>query len=179
MAENLRPGAVIRPSSGGSGNDRIRSRRIVDVMRTAPASRRYQGFTLGEIVVVVVLTGILASMALVPLGRAVDRAAVRAASDELMTALAVGRQLAIMRSSYATATVDTLAGTVTVECSGDTVHRRAIETAHGVVLAGTRTTIRFSPNGLGYGVSNLRVIARRRSAADTVYVSRAGRARRA
>jgi hypothetical protein len=109
----------------------------------------------------------------------VDSAAVRAASDEVTTALAIGRQLAIMRSSYVTATVDTVAGTVTVECNGDTTHRRPIEAVHGVALAATRSTIRFSPNGLGYGVSNLRIIARRRQSADTIYVSRAGRVRRA
>ena len=141
-------------------------------------SGRHGGFTLIETVVVVVLAGLLASLALAPIGRAVDRAAVRAASDELITALAIGRQLAIMRSSFVTATVDTTAGSVTVECNGDTVHRRPIEGLHGVALAATRATIRFSPNGLGYGVSNLRVIARRRAAADTIFVSRAGRARR-
>lgn len=137
-----------------------------------------RGFTLVETLAALVLAGILTSIAFVPLTRAVDRASVRSASDELMTALAIARQVAIMRASQVTATLDTIAGTVTVECEGDTTHRRPVESLYGVSLAATRSTVRFSANGVGYGVSNLRVIARRRSAADTIYVSRAGRVRR-
>lgn len=144
--------------------------------RRLPLTRA--GFTLLEIIIVAAVVGVLVGFAMAPAGRAVDRASVRAASDEVMTALAVARQLAIMRSSYVTATLDTVAGTITVESDGDTSHRRPIESLHAVTLSATRSTIRFAPNGLGYGVSNLRVIARRRSAADTIYVSRAGRARR-
>ena len=143
----------------------------------APHIRR-AGFSLAEIVVVVTVVGVLVSLAFVPLGRAIDRASVRAASDEIATALAIARQLAVVRSSFVTATLDTLRGSVTVESGGDTVHHRPVESLHGVTLGTTRSTIRFAPNGLGYGASNLRVIARRRAAADTIFVSRVGRVRR-
>lgn len=147
-------------------------------MRIRRVRPRRLGFTLVEIVVVTAIVALLAGLATVPLRRAIDRASVRAASDELVTALAVARQLAIIRSAYVTATLDTAAGTITLESRGDTMYRRPVESLHAVTLSATRSSIRFSPNGLGYGVSNLRVIARRGAAADTVYVSRAGRARR-
>ena len=147
-------------------------------MRRLTRNHPQPGFTLAEIAVALVVIGVLASIALVPVSRAVDRASVRAASDEVMTALAIGRQLAIMRASHVTTTIDTIAGTITVECEGDTSYRRPVEALHRVSLAATRPTVRLAPNGVGYGVSNLRVIARRRSAADTIYVSRAGRVRR-
>jgi len=36
----------------------------------------------------------------------------------------------------------------------------------------------YAPNGLGYGASNLTVVLRRGSAAETIFVSRLGRVRR-
>ena len=147
-------------------------------MRSPPPPRHQRAFTVIEMVVVVAIAGLLTGLALVPVGRAVDRASVRAASDEIATAFAIGRQTAIMRSGFVTGTIDTIGGTITVESGGDTVHRRRLEDLHGVALSVTRADFRFAPNGLGYGVSNLRVIARRRSAADTIYVSRVGRVRR-
>lgn len=136
------------------------------------------GFTIVEITIVLAIVGVLTSLTIMPVGRALDRASVRAASDEIATALAVGRQLAITRATYVTGTIDTLAGTITIEAGGDTTHRRQLEAIHSVSLAITRPTIRFAPNGLGYGVSNLRVVVTRRTAADTLYVSRTGRVRR-
>lgn len=140
--------------------------------------RATHGFTVIELLVVLTITVLLTGLAVAPIGRAVDRASVRAASDEMATAFAIGRQTAVMRSSYVTGTIDTIAGTITIESGGDTVHRRPLEETHRVTLSVTRPSLRFAPNGLGYGVSNLRVIARRRSAADTIYVSRVGRVRR-
>jgi type IV fimbrial biogenesis protein FimT len=178
MAENLRLGADFRFPAEAGDDGAAHSRRILSGMRIGNLHSARKGFTLVEVIVVAAIVGVLVGFAMVPAGQAMDRASVRAASDELMTALAVARELAIMRSAYVTATLDTTAGTITVESGGDTVHSRPVKLLHSVTLSATRSTIRFSPNGLGYGVSNLRVIARRRSAADTIYVSRTGRARR-
>ncbi len=178
MAENLRLGADFRPPSDADGDGHRRSALILRGMHHREPRSPRSGFTLAEIVVVVAIVGVMAGLAIVPAGRALERASVRAASDELMTALAVARQVAIMRSAYVVATIDTIAGSITIEADGDTTYRRPVESLHAVRLSVTRSTIRFAPNGLGYGVSNLRVIARRRSAADTIFVSRAGRARR-
>ena len=178
MAENLGRGADFRPPSKARDDGAVQSVSNLLRMRSRTRQPTPPGFTLVEMIVVAAVVGLLAGLALAPASRALDRASVRAASDELMTALAVARQLAIMRSAYVTATLDTTAGTITIESNGDTAHRRPVESLHSVTLSATRSTIRFAPNGLGYGVSNLRVIARRRSAADTIYVSRAGRARR-
>ena len=151
---------------------------ILPGMQTRGKQGMRSGFTLVEIILVAAVAGMLVGLAMVPARRAMDRASVRAASDELMAALAIARQLAITRSDYLTATLDTVAGTITLESRGDTAYRRRVESLHAVTLSATRPTIRFAPNGLGYGVSNLRIIARRRSAADTIFVSRTGRARR-
>lgn len=178
MAENLRPCAAIRPPPRCPGAGVPPPLPHHAGMRATALSSSRHGFTFVEILAALALVGIVTSIAFVPLTRAVDRASVRSASDELMTALAIARQVAIMRASQVTATLDTVAGTITIECEGDTTYRRPVESLYGVTLAATRPTVRFSANGVGYGVSNLRVIARRRSAADTIYVSRAGRARR-
>lgn len=136
------------------------------------------GFTVPELTLVLAIIGVLASLALVPGGRAVDRASVRAASDEIATAIATARQLALMRGAYVTATIDTTEGRIAIETEGELTHTRQLEAIHKVSLAATRTTIRFAPNGLGHGVSNLRIVVRRRTAADTIFVSRTGRVRR-
>lgn len=136
------------------------------------------GFTLPELALVLAIVGILASLALVPAGRAVDQASVRAASDEIASAIAAARQLALMRGAFVTATIDTVDGRIAIETEGELTRTRELEAIHHVSLSATRTTIRFAPNGLGHGVSNLRIIARRRTAADTIFVSRTGRVRR-
>ena len=52
------------------------------------------------------------------------------------------------------------------------------ELRYGVNFSTTRDSIAFTSGGLGYGAANTQIILRRGVAADTIAVSRLGRARR-
>jgi hypothetical protein len=74
--------------------------------------------------------------------------------------------------------LDTAAATLLVRAGADTAMQRDLHARHGITLSATRDSMSFAPDGLGYGAANLSVISRRGSAAETVFVSRLGRARR-
>lgn len=139
--------------------------------RPAPA------FTVLELVVVMSIGAVVAAIAIPRAGRFLDRLRVRAAMTDVRECFAAARHLAIMRDTRAAVLLDSAADAVRVVIGGDTVLRRALGTEHGVELLATRDSMAFTPIGLGYGAANLRVIARRRSAAETLYVSRMGRVR--
>jgi hypothetical protein len=64
-----------------------------------------------------------------------------------------------------------------VSLGTDTVRKRDIGAEHGVELSATRVRMSYSAMGIGYGAANLSAVVRRRSAVDTVFVSRLGRVR--
>ena len=59
-----------------------------------------------------------------------------------------------------------------------TISHRRLGSSHGVSLSSSRDSMAYAPNGLGHGASNLTVVLRRGSAAETLFVSRLGRVRR-
>lgn len=130
-----------------------------------------------ELSVVMAIAGLLAVLALPPLARAIDGLSTHGAIEETEAACVLARHTALERATFATVTFDTLAGTVTVTAAGDTVARRTLGARHGIVLEASRPAVTFAPNGLGYGAANVRVIAARGRAADTLYISRLGRVR--
>lgn len=136
-----------------------------------------RGVSLLEISFVLALVGVLLGTVTPGLKHFADRARVDAATHEIARLYDGARFRAVHRGRFVTVTVDTLAGTVSVEESGTGGVRREMEVAHGVALRVTRRVTTFSPTGLGYGAANTSVIVRRGSAADTVVVSRLGRLR--
>lgn len=133
--------------------------------------------TLPELLIALVLLGLLAAFALRAGAPLVDAARVRSAGDELRAAYATARGLAELRAERAAVRVDVAAGTVVVHLRADTALRRPLTALYGVRLATTRDSMAYAPSGLGWGAANLRVIATRGAAADTVTVSRLGRVR--
>ncbi len=137
------------------------------------------GYTLAELLVVVVLVGLAASVALPPLARALDRAAVREAADRYAALHLRTRRLAAARGSLARLELDSAAGTATLAARAapvwDTV---AVQSFGTVVFSASQPVVTFSPVGLGFGLSNSRIVFRRRAAADTVTLSRTGRLKR-
>ena len=109
--------------------------------------------------------------------RAVDRIVVQNATMAIAGACALARGAAIMRSSYATVTIDTIDAAVFVTSGADTLLARLLGDDGSVTLRASRTTVTYGPTGLGYGASNTRVIASRGDAADTLFTSRLGRVR--
>jgi hypothetical protein len=73
--------------------------------------------------------------------------------------------------------IDTATSSVSLRSRGESVRLDPVGRTYGVVLSATRDSIAFDARGLGYGAANLTLVARRGSAADTLVVSRLGRAR--
>jgi prepilin-type N-terminal cleavage/methylation domain-containing protein len=139
-----------------------------------------RGFTLPELATVVAIMGVLASVVMPPLGRALDRAAVQEGVERFASAHATTRELAISRGTLARLELDREAHTVTVSVlrtakAWDTVATYPLGSAQ---IACTNPTMVFNPIGIGHGASNTRVIFSRGAAADTVTTSRTGRLRR-
>lgn len=138
----------------------------------------HRGTTLPETIVVLCLLGILAVVAGLRVVSFRDRISVRGAATEAATTFALARRWALSRSVRTAVGIDTATATLTVRSYSDTVARRALGASHGVTLAATRDSMAYAPNGLGYGASNLTLVLRRGTRAETLVVSRLGRVRR-
>ena len=136
------------------------------------------GTTLLELIVVLSVVGVLAGVAFVPASRFVDGIRVRDATAAVLGACAMARQAAIGRSAAATVLVDTAPARLTVIAGADTLLSDHLDARLGVTLSTTGRAVTYAADGLGWGLSNLRIVARRGAASDTVTVSRLGRARR-
>lgn len=134
-------------------------------------------FTLLEVIVVCTLIGLVAGIAL-PRGKYVlDGLRIRQAAHEVSGAVALTRVAAIRRGQLARLVVDRPAGAIRIEAGGDTLLSRPLREMHYVQLRATRDTVTFGANGLGVGVANSTIVVSIGARAETVVVSRMGRAR--
>ena len=138
---------------------------------------RRPAFTLLEITVVLTVTAVLLALAVPRISELRDRSAVRAAVDEVGASFATARAAAIARRAAVSVVLDTAAGAVEVRSAGRTLMRRSLRLAYGVVVTSTRDSAVYDARGLGYGVTNLTVVVRRRTMVDTLTMSRLGRVR--
>jgi prepilin-type N-terminal cleavage/methylation domain-containing protein len=138
----------------------------------------HRGFTLMEVSVSVVLIGLMAGLTLPRFTGWRDRIAAESAASSTVALLSTARHAALRRAVVTAVSFDTANATVLVHAGVDTIARRALGEVHGVRLATTRDSIAYGPAGLGYGAANTRIIVARGAAAETVTVSRLGRARR-
>ena len=136
-----------------------------------------RGTTLFELVVLVMLVGILAGFALPSFKRGYDRLETRSAGQETLTAFFVARASAIAAGKPAHVVIDELHARLRIITLDDTVLALPVGMRHGVAVAASRPSMTYTASGLGYGGANLRVIVSRGAAAETVFVSREGRAR--
>lgn len=144
--------------------------------RRAHAPAPAAGFTLPELLVVLLLVSIVLGLAFVRLGAAADRAAVRAAVSEAASVFIGARNAAIYRHAPVAVHIDTASAVLVTR--GDTlVLRRRDLHAFGVRLSASRDSMAFDGRGLGVGAANLSVVVRRGQAADTLFLSRLGRVR--
>ena len=139
-----------------------------------------RGFTLPELLSVMAMLGVLASIVTPPLGRVLDQAAVREGVDRFAALYSTTRQLAMSRGALARLELDRgrRAGTLSVQSDAhawDTVATYPLGTA---AFTCSTCTLVFNPLGVGYGTSNSRVVFSRGRAADTVTTSRTGRLKR-
>ena len=136
------------------------------------------GMTLIEVGVTIGILGVMASLTFPRFGTYRDRVAVDAATSSTMSLLATARHAALRRATRTAVHLDSTRGTVLIVAGVDTLERRPLREVHGVEFSSSRDSIAFAPTGLGYGAANTNIIVRRGLAADTIAVSRLGRARR-
>jgi prepilin-type N-terminal cleavage/methylation domain-containing protein len=134
-------------------------------------------FTLPEILVVLFVVAILLGMAISRIGSAADRAAVHAAVMEAAAIFGLARNEAVYRRASVAVSIDTTKGTLVVSRESTVVVRRDLSGSYGVRISTSRDSIAFDARGLGVGIANLSLIARRGHAADTAFLSRLGRVR--
>ena len=136
------------------------------------------GMTLIEVGVTIGLLGLMAGLTFPRFGTYRDRVAVDAATSSTMSLLATARHAALRRATRTAVHLDSTRGTVFIVAGVDTLERRPLREVHGVEFSTSRDSIAFASTGLGYGAANTQIILRRGAAADTIAVSRLGRARR-
>jgi Tfp pilus assembly protein FimT len=136
-----------------------------------------RAFTLAELVAVCTLVALTVGLAL-PRGKYVlDGLRLRQAAHEVSGAIALTRAAALHRGEATRLVVDRVAGSIRIEAGRDTLLSRELRRMHYVQLRATRDTVTFGANGLGFGVANSTIVVSIGARAETVVVSRLGRAR--
>src|SRR5574341_2089056 len=124
-----------------------------------------KGVTLPELVVVMVLLGVLLTLALPRLAGWLDWLAVDRAAQDIAAFHRTARFTAILRSQRVRLEFSDDSLRATLEGPNESVFLRWPGPArHGVSLTASRATIRFQPNGLGLGGANTKLVLRRGAA---------------
>jgi type II secretory pathway pseudopilin PulG len=133
--------------------------------------------TLVELVLVLAISGLAATLGIRQVQLLLDRIATRDAVRLAGRLIARARDDAVALHTLVSVRVDTVTASVELLAPGMPVARASLGAVHAVSLSTTRDSIAFDARGLGYGSSNLTLVATRGRAADTLVVSRLGRVR--
>lgn len=144
-------------------------------MRRSPAAR--PALTLLELVIVLMIIGLLSIIAVREVGHYLDRLAARSAVSEAAEVIQQARDEALARRAIVSVKIDTARAELALRERGNALALHALGHAYRVSLSSTRDSLAFDVRGLGYGASNLTLIAKRGRAAETLVVSRLGRVR--
>jgi type II secretion system protein H len=138
------------------------------------------GFSLGEMIVVIAIMAVLAALVGPRLGPALDRIATDGAARDVTTALAVARAAAVMQGTRARLriTADSLRVDREEPDGWQPYARWPGPAAVGVALTVSNSEVVFGPLGIGWGPANTRVVLRRGSQIATITTSRLGRVKR-
>jgi prepilin-type N-terminal cleavage/methylation domain-containing protein len=139
--------------------------------------RAKNGFTLIEVVLVALLVSLMTGIAILRGARFVDSIEVRGAITEIESLFSLARHIAIARGSQSTLEIDAGNGVLSVRSGGEVIRARDVGEAHGVELVTNRSSMTYSPIGVGYGAANFSLVVRRNAVVDTVIISRLGRIR--
>jgi prepilin-type N-terminal cleavage/methylation domain-containing protein len=141
-------------------------------MRTAE-----QGYTIIELIVVLTIAGVVLAVALPRVQLTLDRLSVAAAASDVRMVIRDARSLALASRQPVAVDIVRGAGTLRVWRDSEAVMSRAVAALHQVDVSATRDSLAYDARGLGFGAANLSIVIRRRSAVETVFVSRLGRVR--
>ena len=136
-----------------------------------------KAFTVVETIVVVAVMAALTAITLPRASGFIDRIEVRGAVAEIESMFSLARHAAIARGARVTLEIYPATSTISVLAGAEILRSREVGEAHGVALSANRTTITYSPIGVGYGAANASLIVSRGRVVDTVVVSRLGRVR--
>jgi prepilin-type N-terminal cleavage/methylation domain-containing protein len=139
--------------------------------------RARKGFTIIETAMVIAMSSALAAITLSRAWSFIDRIEVRGAVTEIESMFSLARHAAIARGSQVTLDIDAGRRVVSIRAGTGVISSREIGAAHGVLLSTNRTSITYSPIGVGYGAANFSLVVSRRNVVDTIVVSRLGRVR--
>ena len=142
-----------------------------------PPHRFRRAATLAELLVVIAIIALVSGLILPPIKRGFDRIQTRGAAQATLQAFFTARANAIAQGRRTAVLLDRARTRVLVVAGSDTLMARSIGREHGVTMTASRDSMTFFPDGLGLGGANLSVVLSRGSAADTVLVSREGRAK--
>jgi len=138
-----------------------------------------KGFTLPELVVVLVIVGVILALAAPRLAGWLDWLAVDRAAEEIAAFHRTARFAAIMRSQRVRLDFSDDSLRATLEGPVESVFVRWPGPArHGVSLTASRPTIRFQANGLGLGAADTKLVLRRGAEAESLTTSLLGRLKR-
>jgi len=135
------------------------------------------GFTVLELLVVISIAGLLAAFWIPRAARLLDWIATERAVRDVTTALAVARHGAVMHATRArlTITADSLRIDRLEREGWEPWWRKPGPADHGVTLQVSNPIVVFGPTGMGWGVSNTKIVLSRGSQAETITMSRVGR----
>ena len=136
-----------------------------------------RAFTLLEMTIAMTVASVMLALAAQRFAAARDSSAVRSALSDLASAFSVARQAAMTRRTLVAVVLDTANGAVEVRAAGDRIVRRELGAIYGIVLGSNRDSAVYDARGLGFGASNLSIVARRGRIVDTLSMSRLGRVR--
>jgi len=138
-----------------------------------------RGTTLLEILLALAVTGLLAAIALPPVGDLHDRLLVDHAAGAITAAHTRARLMATIEGRVALLTISSDSLRIDVLSGPDTLRRWAVPgpRTDGVRLTGGGRNILFAPSGVTFGVANATYTLSRGSRVKQVVVSRYGRVR--
>jgi type II secretion system protein H len=139
-----------------------------------------RGYTLLEMLLVVILIGVAVTIVVPPLSRALDRAAVDEAAERYAALHETARELAIARGRHVRVELDSVRrqAVIALRQTATTWDTLDVSPLGRAGLSASRTMVTFSPLGIGFGASNTSIVFTCGMAAETVTVSRTGRLRR-
>lgn len=151
-------------------------------MRYRRTAARDSGFTVIEMLIVVVLVGILTSVSLPYFRGSSSKSSVRGAMDAISSMHAVAKATAIGRGRLARLVLDPGAGTAVVVANKavgtgvDTIGVvENLATRFTVRFTTTRDTLTFTPRGISSDLTGTTIVVIRSTFSDTITVSAAGR----